>query len=216
LFLILAWFLIQHYQYLHGIKMYSTCLNENPSANNNNNNSTTAATLMNNGLLSNDSSTLNVDLALLEAAFKEATPSNRLLTSSTTFASNQLIAAANAIRSAQQQQQQQHSLSVRTTADSDCNARGCLSAGANFKANAPFSAHTSSTSNSSYPSLLQEAARSNPIVKLLKEVAKQQCCKTCGKDKTNNDTISLTESQFLTPKSVDVTTSRVRFYSFIK
>ena len=138
--------------------MYSTCLNENPSTNNNNNiNPTTTAASMNNSLLPNDPSMLNIDLTLLEAAFKEVTPSNRSLTSSTTFASNQLIAAANAARSAQQQQQQQ-SLSVRTTADSDCNPRGSLSAGANSKVNVPFSTLASSTSNASYPSLLQEVA----------------------------------------------------------
>jgi hypothetical protein len=186
--------------------MYNNCLNGNPSASNNNNknniNPTTAS--MNNGLLSNDASMLNIDLALLEAAFKEATPSNRSLTSSTTFASNQLIAAANAARLAQQQK---NSLSIRTTAESDCNPRGCLSAGANTKANIPSSALIASTSNVSYPSLLQEAARSNPIVQLLKEVAKQQSCKTCEKDKpsTNKD------SQFLTPKSLDVNTSHVSF-----
>ncbi|CAF5014646.1 unnamed protein product, partial [Rotaria magnacalcarata] len=77
-----------------------------------------------------------------ETAFKQATPTSRSLTSSTAFASNQLIAAANAARSVQQQQQQQqqrHSLSIRTAADSDCNPRGSISAGANPKANVPFS-----------------------------------------------------------------------------
>ncbi|CAF0808247.1 unnamed protein product [Adineta steineri] len=203
-----AWFLIQHHQYVHGVKMYSNCLNENSSSNNNNNNMnpTTTATTLNNSLLPNDPSMLNIDLALLEAAFKEATPSNRSLVSSTTFASNQLIAAANAARSAQQQQQQQqqYSLSVRTTPDSDNNSRSCLSAGANSKVNVPFSSlAVASTSNISHASLLQEAARSNSIVQLLKEVAKQQSCKTCGKDKPKNNT----DSQFLTPKSYDVTKS---------
>ena len=82
--------------------MYSTCLNENPSINNNNNNSSIAS--KSNGPLPNNSSMVNIDLTLLEAALKDVTPSNRSLTSSTTFASNQLIAAANAARSAQQQQ----------------------------------------------------------------------------------------------------------------
>jgi hypothetical protein len=198
--------------------MYNNCLNENPSANRNNTNTnninptTAAATaaLINNSLLSNDPSMLNIDLSLLEAAFKEAGPSNRSLTSSTTFASNQLIAAANAARSAQQQQQQQNSLSIRTTADSDCNPRGCISAGANSKINVPLAALTASTSNASYPTLLQDVARSNPIIQLLKEVAKQQSCKTCTKDKPNNNT----DSQFLTPKSFDVTKSHVSFSFF--
>jgi hypothetical protein len=185
--------------------MYNNCLNDNASANKNNNiNPTTTAASMNNNLLSNDPSMLNLDLALLEAAFKEATPSNRSLTSSTTFASNQLIAAANAARSAQQQKQ---SLSVRTTAESDCNPRGSHSAGANSKTNMPFSALAASTSTASYPSLLQEVARSYPIVQLLKEVAKQQSCKTCDKDKPSNNK----DAQFLTPKSFDVTTSHVSF-----
>ncbi|CAF2493590.1 unnamed protein product [Rotaria sp. Silwood2] len=204
-----AWFLIQHYQRLHGLKMYRNCLNENSSANNNNDdiNPTTAATaaaLMNNSLLTKDPSMLNIDLTLLESAFKQATPSNSSLASSTTFASNQLIAAANAARSVQQQQQQ-HSLSIRTTADSECNPRGSLSAGANSKANVPFSALPSSTSTGTYSSLLPDSDRSNAIVQLLKEVAKQQTCKTYEKDKLNNTT----DTQFLTPKSFDVTTSQI-------
>jgi hypothetical protein len=179
--------------------MYSTCLNENPSFNNNNNNNNNSIAPMNNGSLPNESSMLNIDLALLEAALKDVTPSNRSLTSSTTFASNQLIAAANAARSAQQQQ----SLSSRTTADS---------AGANSKANVSLSSLTSSIPSSAYPSLLQEVAhRSSSIVKLLTEVAKQQCCKTCGKDKITNDTISLTDTQFLAPKAIDAITSQVCF-----
>jgi hypothetical protein len=181
--------------------MYSTCLNENPSVNDN------PVSSRNNGPLPSDSSTLNIDLSLLEAALKDVTSSNRSLTSSTTFASNQLIAAANAARSAQQQQQQQ-SLSSRTTTDS-----GCLSTGVHSKVNVPLSTLASSIPNSSYPSLLQEVAhRSSSIVKLLNEVAKQQSCKTCGKDKPNNDTVSLADTQFLTPKAMDITTSRVSYF----
>lgn len=186
----LAWYLIQHYQRIHGIKMYSTCLNENPS--------------INNDPLPSDSSMVNIDLKLLEAALKDVTSSNRSLTSSTTFASNQLIAAANAARSAQQQQ----SLSLRTTTDSSC-----LSAGAHSKVNMPLSTLASSIPSSSCPSLLQEIAhRSSSLVKLLNEVAKQQTYNTCGTDKTNNDTISLTDTQFLTPKAIDVSASRVSYF----
>jgi len=202
MFFFLAWYLIQHYQRLHGVKMYSTCLNENPSINSNP------------IPLQNDSSMLNIDLGLLEAALKDVASANRSLTSSTTFASNQLIAAANAARSAQlqQQQQQQQSLSARTTTDSVCH-----SAGAHSKVNVPLSTLASSIPNSSYPSLLQEVAhRSSSIVKLLHEVAKQQSCQTCGKDKTNNDTISLTDTQFLTPKPIDINTSRVSFFHLFK
>ncbi|CAF0853598.1 unnamed protein product [Rotaria sp. Silwood1] len=196
-----AWYLIQHYQRMHGIKMYSTCLNENPSVNNNNNNNNNnSIASMNTSSLSNDSSMLNIDLSLLEAALKNVTSSNRSLTPSTTFASNKLIAAANATRSAQKQQQQQQSHSLRTTTDSSC-----LSAGAHSKVNIPLS-----TFNSSYPSLLQEVAhRSNSITKLLNEGAKQQLSKTSEKNKTNNDTISLTDTQFLTPKAIDITRSRI-------
>ncbi len=185
--------------------MYSTCLNENPSMNDN------PVSSMNNSPLPNDSSMLNIDLGLLEAALKDVSSSNRSLTSSTTFASNQLIAAANAARSVQQQQQQQ-SLSSRTTTDS-----GCLSAGVHSKVNVPLSTLASSIPNSSYPSLLQEVAhRSSSIVRLLNEVAKQQSCKTCGKDQTNNDTISLADTQFLTPKAIDITTSRVSLYFYFE
>jgi hypothetical protein len=186
--------------------MYNNCLNENsPHKNKTNNmNPITTAALMNNSLLSNDPSMRNIDLSILEAAFKEATSSNRSLTSSTTFASNQLIAAANATRSAQQQQ---HSLSIRTTIDSDCNSRSCLSAGANSKVNVPLPSLAAPTSHTSHESLLQEAARSNSIIQLLKEVAKQQSCKTSSKNKPNNTT----DSQFLTPKSFDVTNSHVSF-----
>ncbi|CAF1126642.1 unnamed protein product [Rotaria sordida] len=215
-----AWFLIQHYQRLHGLKMYRNCLNENSSANNNNDinqttTTTTTATLRNSNLLTKDSSILDINLALLETAFKQATSSNRSLTSSTTFASNQLIAAANAARSAQQQQQQQqqqHSLSIRTTIDSECNPRGSFSAGANSKANVPFSTLTPSTSSTTYSGLSQDSVRSNAIAQLLKEVAKQQTCKTYEKDKTNNNNNNNnnTDSQFLTPKSFDVTTSQIR------
>lgn len=203
--------------------MYNNCLNENSSINPNNNNNnntmnsttTTATTLMNNGLSPNDPSMLNIDLSLFEAAFKDATLSNRSLASSATFASNQLIAAANAARSALQQQQQ-HSLSVRTTTDSDCNSRGCVSAGANSKTNIPYSSLTASTStNTLHPSLVQDAARSNPIIQLLKEVARQQSCTTCGKDKPNNNNNTTTDSQFLTPKSLDLTTSHVSYFLFL-
>jgi len=186
--------------------MYSTCLNENPSINDN------PISSMNNSPLPSDPSMLNIDLSLLEAALKDVTSSNRSLTSSTTFASNQLIAAANAARSAQQQQQQQQqSLSSRTSTDS-----GCLSTGVHSKVNVPLSTLASSIPNSSYPSLLQEVAhRSSSIVKLLNEVAKQQSCKTCGTAKTNNDILSLTDTHFLAPKAIHVPTSRVSFFSSV-
>ncbi|CAF1659107.1 unnamed protein product, partial [Adineta ricciae] len=188
-----AWFLIQHHQYAHGVKMYNNCLNENSSSNTNLNSSSTAATTA--------ASMLNIDLSLLEAAFKEAMPSNRSPASSTTFASNQLIAAANAARSAQQQQQQ--TLSIRTTTDSDSNSRSGFSAGANSKTNVPFSSPaTTSASHPSPASLLQDAIRSNSIVQLLKDVAKQQSCKTSNKDKSNTN-----DASFLTPKSFDVARS---------
>jgi len=191
--------------------MYKNCLNENPPANQNNNNTNPTTASRTNGVLANDPSMLNIDFSLLEAAFKETNPSNRSLASSTTFASNQLIAAANAARSAYQQQQQ-HSLSIRTTAEGDCNIRGYHSAGANSKGNVPFSTHATSTSNPSYPSLLQDMARSNPIFQLLQEAAKQQSCRTCETDKSKN----ITDSQFLTPKSFDGTISHVSFSFLIK
>jgi hypothetical protein len=191
----LAWYLIQHYQRLHGVKMYSTCLNENSSIINN------PIASMNNGLLSSDSTIPNIDFTLLETALKDVTSSNRSLPSSTTFASNQLIAAANAARSAQHQQ----SLLLRTATDS-----GFLSAGGHSKVNVPLSTLVSSIPSSSYPSLLQEVAhQSSSIAKLLNEVAKQQSCKTCGTAKTNNDILSLTDTQFLAPKAIHVPTSRV-------
>ncbi|UJR25299.1 hypothetical protein I4U23_006651 [Adineta vaga] len=196
-----AWFLIQHHQYVHGVKMYNNCLNENSSSNMNLNPATAAT--RNNSLLSNDPSLLNIDFNLLEAAFKEAMPSNRSLASSTAFASNQLIAAANAARSAQQQQ----TLSIRTTTDSDNNSRSCFSAGINSKANVPFSSlATTSTSHPSPTNFIHEAVRSNSIVQLFKEVAKQQqqSCKTYSKDKPKTN-----DSQFLTPKSFDITKSHV-------
>jgi hypothetical protein len=71
----------------------------------------------------------------------------------------------------------------------------------------PFSSLATPTSHTSHESLLQEAARSNSIVQLLKEVAKQQSSKTSSKNKPNNTT----DSQFLTPKSFDVTNSHVSF-----
>lgn len=192
--------------------MYKNCLNENPPPSNSNTTSTnsTTRTSINNGLLTKDPSLLNIDLALLEA-----TSSNRSLTSSTTFASNQLIAAANAARSLQQKQkQQQHqSLSVRTTADSDCNIRGCLSTGATSKANTPFSILPTSAPIAPYPSLLQEAAGSNSIVQLLKEAAKHHNCKANDKDQSHNVTNN-TDSHFLTPKSFDIGASQVSFSSY--
>ena len=193
--------------------MYNNCLHGNPADrlnnNNNNNMNSTARTSITNGLSASDPSVVNADLSLLEAAFKEATPSNRSLSSSTTFASNQLIAAANAARSAHQQQ---HSLSIRTTTNSDSHKRVYHSAGANSKANVPFSTFPSSTSTVSYPNLLQDVARSNPIFQLLQEAAKQQSCTTCQTDKSKTNT----NSQFLTPKSFDITTSQVSFSLFIK
>lgn len=178
--------------------MYSTCLNENASALPNDR----SLSSMNNGLMSNDPSMLNIDLGLLEAALKDVTASNRSLTSSTTFASNQLIAAANAARSVQQKQQ---SVSSRTNTGS-----GNLSAGVHSKGNMPSSTLASPTPNTFYPSLLQEKfQQSSSIVKLLHELTKQQASKTCGKDNINNDTGSLTDTQFLTPKAMDIITSRV-------
>lgn len=191
-FFFLAWFLIQHYQRLHGVKMYKNCLNEHPSTNKNNNSKTTAS--ISNGLLTHDPSIANINLSALEAAFKDATSSNRSLLSSTPFASNQLIAAANAARSTQQQQ----SLSIRTTTDDDGNTRGYHSAGANSKATI--------ASDISYPNLLQDVARSNPVLQLLQEAAKQQACKTCETDKSKKQT----DSPFLTPKLFNKSTSHVR------
>ena len=174
--------------------MYSACLNENPSGNG-------PIPSLASSTPSNDSSMLNIDLALFEAALKDMTSSNRPLTSSTTFASNQLIAAANAARSAQQQ-----SLSSRTPVG------GSLSTGISTKASVPFAGLVPSMPASPYPSLLQEVAhRSSSFMKLLTEAGKQQCCQTCGKDSTTptNETLSLADGQFLTPKAVDVTSSRV-------
>lgn len=185
--------------------MYSTCLNENPPVN-------SSVPLLTNNPISNDPSALNIDFALFEAALKDMASSNRSLTPSASFASNQLIAAANATRSAQQKQQQQ---SLRATSNSSN-----VSTGANLKTNnTSLSSLISSIPSSSYPSLLQEVAhRSSSFVKLLTEAAKQQSYQTCGKDKINSDTISFTDTQFLTPKSVDVPTSRVRvsFHNRIK
>ena len=196
----LAWYLIQHYQRVHGMKMYSTCLNENSSMLN------AISSTASQSSTSSESSMLNIDLALFEAALKDVTSSNRSLTSSTTFASNQLIAAANAARSVQQQQQQSSSLrATSTSAD-----RSVLPGGASSKAGAPSSGLVSSMQHSLYPSLLQEVThRSSSIVKLLEEAAKQEACQTCGKDTNTNDTVSLADTPFLTPKAVDITTSRV-------
>lgn len=177
--------------------MYKNCLNEQPPMKQNKN--PTMSKSMTNGLLTNDSSLANLNLSLLEAAFKDASPSNRSLLSSTPFASNQLIAAANAARSAQQQQS---SLSIRTTGDSDASIRGYHSAGANSKAILQ--------SDMSYPALLQDAVRTKPALRLLQEAAKQQSCKTCDTDKSKN----LTQSPFLTPKSFSKNGSHVRFPLF--
>jgi len=179
----LAWFLIQHYQHIHGVKMYKNCSNENP----------VSLPLSNNGVLSTDPS-------LLETALKEASASNRTLTSSTTFASNQLIAAANAARSAQKQQ----SLSTaRSTTDSNSNSRGYRTAGTNSKTNASLTGLNASTTNAAYANLFQDAARVNPIFHFLQELAKQQISQTSRTDKPN----TISSSQFLTPKSRDLTSS---------
>ena len=200
----LAWFLIQHYQNTHGIKMYSACLNE------------TSSTLpmtkqadptgsTTNSVLSNNPSMLNIDLALFEAAMKEATASNRPLTSSTTSASKKLMAAANAARSVQQQQQ--NVSSGRTKTDTDSPAVDCHSTGAHAKS--PASYRVPPVASSAYPSLLQEVARSNTILRLFEEIAKQQCCQTCGKDNASDDCPSTTDTPFLTPKSMDASASQV-------
>ena len=178
--------------------MYKNCLNEQPPIKQKKN--PTMSTSMTNGLLTNDPSLVNLNLSLLEAAFKDASPSNRSLLSSTPFASNQLIAAANAARSAQQQQ----SLSIRTTGDSDATIRGYHSAGANSKAIL--------ASDMSYPALLQDAARTKPALQLLQEAAKQQSCKTCDTDKSKK----LSQSPFLTPKSFNKNGSHVRFPLFFR
>lgn len=175
--------------------MYKNCLNEQLPTKPNK-----KSTSMTNDLLTNNPSLANLNLSLLEAAFKDASPSNRSLLSSTPFASNQLIAAANAARSAQQQQ----SLSIRTTGDSDATIRGYHSAGANSKVTLP--------SDMSYPTLLQDAARTKPALQLLQDAAKQQSCKTCETDKSKK----LTNSPFLTPKSLNKNGSHVRSSCSIK
>lgn len=189
-----AWYLIQHYQRVHGIKIYSTCLNENPVVNQLN-----PIPSIINPVSTSDTSMLNVDLALFEAALKDMTALNRPLTSSTTFASNQLIAVANAARSAQQQ-----SLSSRSAGTDNLGSTAI-----NSKGNMALSIMPPSIATSSYPSLLQAAQRSNSFVKLLAEAAKQQSGQTCGKDKSTNDTLSLADGQFLTPKLADPLPTRV-------
>ena len=187
---------------MHGVKMYSTCLNENPSDDHNPIRSTNTSSFP------SDPSILSADLSLLEAALRNVTSSNRSLTSSTAYVSNQLISAANAARSVQQQQ----SPSLPTTIDS-----GGRTAVAYSKDNPPLSNFTLSMPNFSYPNLLQEVVhRSNSLVQLLNEVAKQQSCKTCGKNKINEGTTALTNAQFLTPKSIDITGSRVSFFCYKK
>ena len=188
------------------MKMYSTCLNENSST------LSAIPSTASQSSTPSESSMLNIDLALFEAALKDVTSSNRSLTSSTTFASNQLIAAANAARSAQQQQSSSLRATTTTTTTTTTSAdRSILPGGASSKAGTPSSGLVSPMQHSLYPSLLQEVAhRSSSIVKLLEEAAKQEACKTCGKDKNTNDTVSLADTPFLTPKAIDITTSRVR------
>lgn len=196
-----AWFLIQHYQHIHGVKMYKNCSNENSTSlplTNNNNNTNSMATitsaLMNNGILPTDPSLLNIDYSLLETAFKEANTSNRTLTSSSaTSASNQLIAAANAARSVQKQQ----TLSTRTVTDSNSSSRGYHSPGINMKTNTLSSGVNASTTNAAYSNLFQDAARANPIFHFLQELAKQQMSNISRADKLSTSS----DSQFLTPRS---------------
>ena len=182
--------------------MYSACLNESSSTLPMTKNTDLAGSTTN-SVLSSNPSMLNIDLALFEAAMKEAVSSNRPLTSSTTSASKKLIAAANAARSAQQQ-----SSSGRTKTDIDSPALDGHSIGAALaKSSNPYPVPPST--GSAYPSLLQEVARSNTILRLFEEIAKQQCCQTCGKDKANNDCPSATDTPFLTPKSIDGSASQV-------
>lgn len=197
----LAWYLVQHYQRVHGVKIYTTCLNETVSTNG-------PEPLSRNTSSLNESSGLNIDMSLLETALKDFISSNRPLSSSSNSASNQLIAAANAARSTQQQQPSQ-SLSSRAAG-----GNAAISAGANGKMNIPLSNLPSSLSTASYQSLLQEVAhRPNSFVKLLAEAARQQSCQTYGTNTINNDTISFADNQFLTPKAVDTNPARVRILS---
>jgi hypothetical protein len=209
----LAWFLIQHYQHAHKLKMYSACLNENPTLNSLTKayDRTTANTSIHNRMLPMDSSMANIDLALFEATLKEASLSTRSATLSTTSASKQLIAAAHAARSLQQQQ----SVSTRAKADIDFNVRACHTAGVNTKTNALHVPVASSAVTSPYSSSLQKVARSNPIMKLIQEVSKQQCCQTCGTDKTNDEMISSADAPFPASKSSDTATSQVEFDSLM-
>lgn len=188
--------------------MYKNCLNENPSANKPSNNvKNVSGSSIKNGLSGKESSALSIDVASAEATFKQGTPSSRSLASSTAaFASNQLIAAANIARSLQQQKQQL-SLSNRTIADSECNPRGSVSAGANSKANLPFSTLPKSTSSATYASLMQEAARSSSIIQLFKDTAKKQNSRSSSKEKLNDSV----DSQSLALKALDMIATQVKY-----
>ena len=132
LYTFLAWYLIQHYQCLHGLKMYKNCRNENLlSKCNNDLKSTRPKEIIDHHYSTKDSSTLDMNLAQCETAFHRVNPSNRSSTSSSKYASNQVTTAINSVRLTQQEQQS-HLQSRRTKINSYSNSHSCQLTGINY------------------------------------------------------------------------------------
>lgn len=144
-----------------------------------------------------------MDLAHFESPSKDGLPINRSLAASTTFASKRLMAAADAVRSVQQQEQPS-SLPIQSKGEIDFGKIGSGSGGAQSKNNAQNSTLLSSLGNFVNPTLLQESAASNLILRLFQEISKQQCCQTCGKDNTGTDLMTTITSQYLKSGSMEM------------
>jgi len=181
-----AWFLVQHYQENHGIKMYSTCIHPTTSVvshskrNDRSNHSKVSTT-------SSETSLMNIDHSR-----KESSPSNRSLSNSNKNGSK---TSSNSTRPIQP-----HSAPNRSRVEISSNSRvTSLPTSINGK-----NSNVSTTAPAVTPShtaLLQELARSNPLIKLFQEMVQQPTVSHSVNDKTINETTA--EMQFLTPKSFD-------------
>lgn len=175
--------------------MYSTCIHPNTSVvshskrNDRSNHSKVSTT-------GSETSLINIDHSR-----KESSPSNRSLSNSNKNGSK---TSSNSTRSTIQQ----HSASNRSRAEISSNSRVTSHPTSVNGKNSNVST-TASVVTPSHATLLQELARSNPLIKLFQEMVQQPTVSHSVNDKTINETTA--EIQFLTPKSFDETSATVRF-----
>ena len=189
----LAWFLVQHYHETHGLKMYSTCHYSN----------TSVAPLSKRNDRKNRS-----NVSTTQTPSVNVNPSSKETSSSSRSASNSnKTSAKNSTRTVQQQ-----SNSTRSRAEIPSNSRVTLPTGINGKNSNVSTAASAITPTPA--SLLEELARSNPLIKLFQEMVQQPAASLTPNEQMISETSA--ETQFLTPKSLDETSLTVRVLSLTR